>query len=56
MTPILIIPTLAAIALLLGAMWMRRRDRKRANLMFAAGFIMLVNVVLWMSIPPAPGP
>lgn len=54
MTPILIVPTLAAIALLVGAIWMRGRDRKRANLMFAAGFVMLVNVALWMSIPPAP--
>lgn len=56
MTPILVVPTLAAIALLLGAMWMRGRDPKRSNLMFAAGFIMLVNVLLWMSIPPASAP
>lgn len=56
MTPILILPTVAAIALLLGAMWMRGRDRKRSNLLFAAGFIMLVNVVLWMSIPPTAAP
>lgn len=56
MSPILIIPALAAIALFMGAIRMRRHDRKRASLMFAAAAIMLVNVLLWMSIPPAPVP
>jgi uncharacterized membrane protein YozB (DUF420 family) len=56
MTPILVIPTIAGIALLFGAMWMRKHDRKRANLMLAAAVIMLVNVLLWMNIPPQPAP
>lgn len=46
--------TLAAFALIGGAIYLWKRDRKRSLLMLAAGVVLLFNVVMWSTMPSAP--
>jgi LPXTG-motif cell wall-anchored protein len=47
---------LAGFALLAGAAYLRRRDRRRALLMLAAGVVILFNVIMFTMNPPMAAP
>lgn len=50
------VATLVSFALIGGAAYLWRRDRKRSLLMAAAGAVLLFNVVMWSTLPAAPPP